>query len=159
VHHLGSATPRRSRNADQSADWRGALVLISCAKAKLSRSAPARELYCSPAFRLKREIAERQGTPWLILSAKHGIVRPDQIIEPYDETLTSAGVAVRREWARRVLPILLPLASTYERLVCLAGHRYMEFLVPPLTDKGITVSEPLNGLRQGEQLSWLTRHR
>jgi hypothetical protein len=58
-----------------------------------------------------------------------------------------------------VLPTLLPLAGGFGHVVCLAGQSYIEFLVQPIADAGIRVSLPLKGLRQGEQLAWLTQDR
>lgn len=143
---------------NDSVDLCGALVLISRTKAKLTTPAPARDLYSSPAFQMKRRMAERDAADWLVLSAKHGIVRPNDIVEPYDETLTGMGISGRRAWADRVLPALVPVAKGYSHVVCLAGQNYIEFLVQPLTEAGIRVSLPLKGLRQGEQLSWMTKH-
>lgn len=139
-------------------DWSGALVLISCTKAKLSKPATARDLYSSPAFQMKRQLAEGAGASWVVLSAKHGILQPEDAVEPYDETLTTMGVAARKAWARSVLPTLIPLAREAGHVVCLAGQRYIEFLVQPMTEAGMSVSQPLKGLRQGEQLAWLTQH-
>lgn len=139
-------------------DWSGALALISCTKAKLSKSAPARDLYSSPAFQMKRKLAERAGASWVVLSAKHGILQPDDVVEPYDETLTTMGVGARKAWARNVLPTLIPLARGAGHVVCLAGQRYIELLVQPMTEAGVSVSLPLKGLRQGEQLAWLTQN-
>jgi hypothetical protein len=145
-----------ARAAPASVDLHDALVLISCSKAKLPYPAPAKYLYCSPAFQMKRALAERAHAPWLILSAKYGIVVPNALIEPYDITLTGMGVAARREWAERVLTELAPISRKAGRVVFFAGQRYSEYLVPPLMSVGVAISEPLKGLRQGEQLAWLS---
>lgn len=138
-------------------NWSDALVLISCTKAKLPKAAPARELYSSPAFQMKRRLAEQAGASWVVLSAKHGILRPDDVVEPYDETLTTMGVAARKKWARNVVPTLIQLAHSSSHVVCLAGQHYIEFLVQPMADARVNMSQPLKGLRQGEQLAWLTQ--
>lgn len=136
----------------------GALVLVSCSKAKLDQPAPARELYCSPAFQMKRKIIERAGADWLILSAKHGLVEPDAVIAPYDLTLNTMGVSARQAWAREVIPSLLGRAKDIGRVVMLAGQSYSQYLTGSLAEHGIDVSEPMRGLRQGEQLAWLSKH-
>lgn len=53
----------------------------------------ARELYCSPLIRMERVYAERHRDRWFILSAKCGLVAPERVIEPYDETLKDKRVA------------------------------------------------------------------
>jgi hypothetical protein len=52
--------------------------LVACSRTKLSRAAPARELYCSPLFRAARAYAERRygRGRWLIVSARYGLVDP-----------------------------------------------------------------------------------
>src|SRR3546814_18783394 len=105
-----------------------------------------------------RKMVERAGGSWVILAAKHGTVEPKQIIAPYDSTLTAMGVALRRDWASRVLPKLVTIAKSFERVISLAGQRYGEHLLDPLAAEGIEVIEPLKGLRQGEQLAWLSAH-
>src|SRR5690606_20391996 len=53
------------------------VILIGCAKRKHPAAAPARDLYASPLFRKGRAYAEHAEVPWFILSAKHGLVAPD----------------------------------------------------------------------------------
>lgn len=135
----------------------GSLVLVSCSKAKLDQRAQARDLYCSPAFQMKRKIIERAGAGWLILSAKHGLVEPKAMISPYDLTLNTMGIAARKAWANEVIPPLLERAIEMAQVVMFAGQVYSNYLVGALADHGIAISEPLRGLRQGEQLAWLSR--
>ena len=40
-------------------------------------------------------------------------------------------------------------------VVFLAGQRYREYLEGPLRGRGLAVCVPMEGLRQGQQLSWL----
>jgi len=149
--------PDRQRPAEQlPEEFTDALILISCTKAKLERPNLARDLYCSPAFRMKKAIVQEQGARWLILSAKYGLVEPDEKVAPYDFTLAKAGIHYRREWAKNVLRDLIPIAKNHGCVISLAGSKYTELLVGPLSANGVTVREPLKGLRQGEQLAWLS---
>jgi len=118
--------------------------------------AAARDLYCSPAFRLKRSMIERDGAAWVILSALHGVVDPGSVVTPYNLTLVGMGIAARREWSGQVMRDLLPVARQHDRVVALAGKSYIEFLTAPLMAEGIETVLPLKGLSQGRQLSWLT---
>lgn len=65
----------------------GLVGLVGCASQKLQRRAPAREHYVSQLFKKASAYAELTCDRWYILSAKHGLVRPDEIIEPYDMRL------------------------------------------------------------------------
>lgn len=139
-------------------DLAGALVLVSCGKRKLPDAAPAKEIYVSPMFQMTRRLIENQRADWRILSAKHGLLEPGHVIEPYDRTLNRMSAVDRRKWAEDVWHSLRPLASRYERVVIFAGQRYREFLVPFLERCEITFEVPLARMRIGEQLSWLKEH-
>jgi hypothetical protein len=151
---LGSARsqPRRSLDLD------GAVVLVSCVKSKLSHPAPARELYTSVWFQKVRNIVEASGARWFVLSSRYGLVAPDVEIAPYDYTLYALGVSERKVWAANVLDKLLPEIASEKRVVMFAIHRYREFLIEPLRQRGIEVEVPMANLTRGEQLAWLSEH-
>ena len=135
------------------------ICLVSCVASKRSRPAPARELYVSDWFGKARDYAESLGCPWFILSARYGLVRPGDTIEPYEQTLNTMPVADRRGWAARADAQLREAAPAASHAVVLAGTRYREFLAGHLTARGIRVEVPMAGLRIGEQLSWLAAQR
>ncbi len=95
--------------------------------------------------------------PWFILSAEHGLVDPDAVIAPYEKTLNTMSSPARREWADRVFSQLCGAAPDARSVTFLAGARYRAFLAERLRATGITVEVPMEGLRIGEQLSWLAR--
>lgn len=63
------------------------MIVIACARRKLDHAAPARELYVGSTFRLASDAAIAQGEPWAILSARYGLLSPDDTIAPYEQTL------------------------------------------------------------------------
>ena len=77
------------------------LCFVSCAAKKLARPAAAKDLYMSPWFVKARRLVEAQGWPWFILSAKYGLVAPEEEVAHYEKTLNDMGVAERRDWARK----------------------------------------------------------
>lgn len=130
--------------------------LVSCVSQKLDAPAKAKDLYVSALFTKARAYVEKRGGAWFILSAKHGLVHPEATISPYDETLNSMGTAARRAWAKRVIEQMERELPGSEEIVVLAGQRYREHLMDYLA-KRAKVSLPLEGLRIGEQLGWLSR--
>lgn len=79
------------------------IALVACTKKKQDIACAAGELYMpSQRFRAARAYAERFADRYLILSAKHGLLGPATVIEPYEETLKGASVAVKRKWAAMV---------------------------------------------------------
>jgi hypothetical protein len=105
-----------------------------------------------------RRYAEATGYRWFILSAQYGLVAPDSVIAPYERTLNTMLSAERRAWAEGVARQLAEAVPDLARVVFLAGKRYREFLSRRLTERGVAVSIPTEGLRIGEQLSWLGQH-
>ena len=133
------------------------LYLISCVKMKLTRRAPAKKLYASPWFRKVRAVVEATGRPWYVLSAKHGLVDPHAVIEPYEKTLNDMSKNERTDWSRKVMHALDPNLAGVDSIAIFAGEKYREFLESELRGRGMTVHVPMKGLRSGEQLAWLNQ--
>jgi Family of unknown function (DUF6884) len=69
------------------------ICLVSCVGLKQVNPAAAKDLYRSAWFINARSYAEGIGPDWFILSAKHGLVCPDDLIAPYEQTLNTMGVS------------------------------------------------------------------
>jgi len=133
------------------------VALVACAAAKLPFAAAASDLYVSSLFRKARLYAEKHADSWYILSAKHGLVRPDKIIEPYDVTLNAMPIAERRRWSDQVNRQLEDVVARGDQLIMLAGSRYREGIENVQRTRGVEVEVPMQGMRIGEQLQWLSR--
>lgn len=131
------------------------VALVSCVKQKRGTAAPARDLYVSQLFRGLRRYAETHADSWYILSAEHGVLRPEQVIEPYERTLNKMRKRDRIAWAERVQQQLAELLPAEASVILLAGLRYREEIVPFLLKRGVPVSVPLEGLSFGQQLQRL----
>lgn len=133
------------------------IYLVSCVSQKRSIAVPARDLYTSPLFSKSRAYVERTGETWFILSAKHGLLHPDETVEPYDLTLKRMPKAERRLWADKVAQQFMPHLEGIKTVSFLAGKDYYEFLVPLLRRKDVAISIPMEGLGIGRRLDWLTK--
>lgn len=142
----------RGDHVGSSAD--GRLHLVSCVSTKVDHRARAKDLYVSPWFRKARAYVSSRGAPWKILSAKHGLLSPESLIEPYEAALNTLPVAKRRAWSDRVLEALDSTIADGDEVVMLAGLRYREFVVPALRERGVRVDVPMSGLGLGMQLRW-----
>lgn len=134
------------------------IALVSCVSSKLPKAAPAGELYTSALFTKASSYARQIADQWYILSAEHGLLDPETVIEPYDKTLNKMRAAERRAWARRVTGQLEDILVLGDRVVFLAGKRYRENLVGAIREMGCTVEIPMEGLGIGKQLRWLNQH-
>jgi hypothetical protein len=123
--------------------------LVGCGKGKLDHAAPAQSLYNGSLFRKASAYCTATYDQWFILSAKHGLLDPGDIIDPYDLSLRNLSADERRLWAERVLAQInqrgLGEASFYVH----AGDRYAEHLESYLNSQ-----RPLKGLGIGRQLAW-----
>lgn len=132
------------------------IALVACAAHKQTKPAPAAQLYTSTLFRLAATYAKHNADAWYVLSAKHGLVSPEQVIAPYDVVLTAFCRTQRMVWAKHIADALLPRINPAEdSLVMLAGRAYREPLIPLFTAQGIAVTIPMEGLGIGMQLAWL----
>ena len=129
------------------------LYLVACAKRKRGTRAAARELYLSASFKKARDCVERTGRPWAILSARHGLLWPDDIVAPYEKKLA---MGESRAWSEKALAALEPHLEGVSSVVFLAGAEYRHHLAAGLRERGIRVVVPMEGLRQGEQNAWLS---
>jgi len=133
------------------------ICLVSCVSAKMPDRAPARDLYLSPLFQKARAYATSRFDGWRILSAKYGLLLPDQIVDPYDQTLKRTPKEARLAWADHVFKSIYSSVPTDAILAFVAGEYYRETLLPKLNQQGYTTRVPLEGLSIGLQLSWLRK--
>jgi hypothetical protein len=100
--------------------------LISCCKEKLNHPAPARELYVSDYFKKCMTWISKPGRVdgWGILSAKHGLVMPDQVIEPYDLCLADLPKLKQQRWADWIHEQLTDQWGDSVIYTILAGYEY-----------------------------------
>jgi hypothetical protein len=132
------------------------LALVGCGAKKTTGPRPARELYTSPLFRMSLAYAERLTPNVWIVSALHGLLPLDQVIEPYNLKLSDLNGQTQREaWGWSVVDALAARAPRGSHAVLLCGKEYADVLWGPLKSHGISIEEPLAGKQIGERLSWL----
>lgn len=119
-------------------------TLIQCTNSKRDETTVARCLYDESDYFVKmRNWAEAKDEPWFILSAKHGLVEPDEHLEPYDEFGLSEGQAQRI--AKRLVDECVEVVD-----IC-AGKKYTQPLIPELERFGIDVVDNFSGMGIGER--------
>lgn len=135
--------------------------LVGCGKRKAPTACRARDLYCGPLFVKRVRYVDATCDRWYIVSALHGLLSPDTIVEPYDVTLIDADPDERRRWATRVVDQLATELGdlggySYE---IHAGVEYRDYgLADALLATGATVMVPTEGLRLGKQYAFYKGH-
>jgi len=106
------------------------LVITGCTKEKLgydaSIKAPAKKMYQGRLFKTVRKYCESLGFDYVIVSARYGLIHPDDVIEGYEKVLRT------KEDVKNIQPAvemkLRPLLKNYDRIVVIAGKQYREVL-------------------------------
>jgi len=131
------------------------IVLISCCKQKKSIPSPAKDIYISTLFKYSFRYANTlHPDKILILSAKHGLLELEEIIEPYNKTLNDFTLIERKKWSNSIIVDLKKIADLdFDHFTILAGNRYCQFILPHLNH----YSRPLEGLSIGKQLQFLKK--
>lgn len=149
------------------------ISLVSCTAKKVDSRSPAKDLYISPWFQKARKWAEGLSREWFILSARHYLVHPATILDPYEYSLDdylkdhpdlSAWVnmvvfGLLSElglWGTPSHPTEYPYDNKNTVLVLMAGDKYRRELVPRLNQLGFAVYHPTPGMGIGEQLSYFS---
>lgn len=120
------------------------VTLIQCTDTKRDEPAAAKDLYDeSRYFRKMRAWARAKRQPWLILSAKHGLVSPHQRLKPYNER------GLSDSQAETIADELTDMGV--ETVDVTAGRGYTNPLVPALESRGIDVVNHFAGEKIGKR--------
>lgn len=136
------------------------IYLISCSSKKNKTPQKASTLYASPLF--EKSVAYVRlidnNANWFVLSAKHHLIHPETIIEPYDESLSDKSASEKKRWGEIVYKQITDLGYQNSHFVFLTGNSYSMHLKEYIIKGGGTVEEPMAGLGIGQRLKWLNKN-
>jgi hypothetical protein len=152
LHRVGRGTYVRYREHSShrtSVAVAARVVLIGSSGETAADPVPVADLFRSPGFARAREHAVHSQLPWFVLSAKHGLLEPEDVVAPYDLELGDASTVYRSAWGEWV-------AAQLGERVQLAGatvevHGGVDFAQPlrqPLARRGAALELPLPGTWQ-----------
>src|SRR4051812_25061529 len=103
--------------------------LVSCTKLKADYPCNVRAMYQKSTLFKKAVnfIEQRDYDKWYVLSAKYGLLNPDDVIEPYDLTLNNMKVLERKKWSELVLKQIENLQLSITEIDFYAGVKYREY--------------------------------
>lgn len=128
---------------------------VACCKTKGDRPMPAAALYRSPLFRKSLLAALDTSDKVFILSAKHGVVSCNEVIEPYDVTLKTMRRSERENWGIAIQPRLESLLRPRDTAVMFCGEEYLGPLREHLEHLKVEIETPLDSLSLGTRLRHL----
>ena len=152
LHRVGRGTYVRYREQSHSRTpvaVAARVVLIGSSGATAAGPVRVADLFRSAGFVRAREHALHSQLPWFVLSAKHGLLEPDDVVAPYFLELGDSSTVYRSAWGEWV-------AAQLGERVQLAGatvevHGGVDFAQPlrqPLARRGAALELPLPGTWQ-----------
>jgi hypothetical protein len=129
------------------------IVIVGCTSKKKSYPCVASEMYSESVLFVKtiKYVESYYSEGYLILSAKYGILKPTDIIEPYNFSMKDA-TRCSREYANVIASIKSELAG-YDKIIALCGRDYIKMIRIALPETCIV--EPLKGMGIGTRLHFL----
>jgi hypothetical protein len=132
------------------------VALVSCSKKKKGYACKAKEIYSeSTLFNKTASYVARKYFSWFIISAKYGLLNPEEVIEPYDVTLYNMSKDEIIDWSKKVADSLVCLGI--DKVDIYAGSLYRKYLIRFLDENNIKYNVPMQGLGIGKQLQFLSR--
>ncbi|HHR5658199.1 TPA: DUF6884 domain-containing protein [Klebsiella pneumoniae] len=128
------------------------LIIMACSATKGRQAAPAMDLYQGVMYSTFRANAPAARPAVVILSAKHGFIEADRVIEPYEQRMTEARADEMiaelagfdsAEWPAGVHSILLAGGKTYRRVMRAAIKRRIDLC---LLDSNLIIEETSGGI-------------
>jgi hypothetical protein len=133
------------------------IVLLSCTKSKIDRTAPAQELYsASPMFQKTLEYGKKlKPDKMFILSAKHHLVPLTKELAPYDKTLKEMPKDEKEKWGEETVKQMKSAGINPEKdkFIFLTGSEYLKPLTKYIPEENMET--PMEGKRFGQRLKWL----
>jgi hypothetical protein len=135
------------------------LVVVPCGRAKVwdknpqAGSTAACDAYIGSPFKVNRQYAERFGDRWVILSAKHGFLRPhDRVPGPYDVTFKRRGSRPIDGTTLRQQARALGL-DRFVDVIGLGGKDYRRVLEEVFAGSGPRLHFPFAGMELGRSMA------
>lgn len=129
------------------------IAILSCTKSKNEGYMKAKDLYMkSNLFSLSYHYAKKNADKVYILSAKHGLLKEDDIIKEYDLTLKNQSELEKKKWSYKVYKEMIKEFDEKDELIFFTGEDYHKYLKRKLPFK---MTFPLDGLSLGNRMKWL----
>jgi hypothetical protein len=129
------------------------IVLIAGTGQQASEKAEAKDLYTNPLVNLSLQYAlSRRPDDIFILSGKHYLVKPDEVVEPYDAYLSTMKADELKSWSDEVLRRLSEVSDLQrDKFIILAAGKYRKHLLEEIANYEL----PTEGLSLTEQRDFL----
>lgn len=127
------------------------IIFVACSKSKLHYPCEARKIYtASTIFNKRMTYARKQTDKIYILSAKYGLLKLDDWVEPYECYLGSQGSAYKFDWTQKVLKQMKEAGIDFNEEVYFAtGAEYWNQLIKHFPNAKTEKDEVTKALGRG----------
>jgi hypothetical protein len=141
------------------------LGIVPCGKEKIWDRAPncgtvpARDAYTGTFHRLARAYTERFADQWMVLSAKHGFLAPDDLVPgPYDVTFNRPNDPRCITTERLREQVRQKRLDRFACVIVICGDKYVQRIREAFQGTGTKIITPLKGKGGiGPMMGWLKR--
>jgi hypothetical protein len=127
------------------------IAFVGCVKSKKDHPCKAEEMYTSDLFKKGLAYAKKNASKVYILSARYGLVKLDEVISPYQETLNTKTREQQKKWAYKVyLQLKQEHVDFNEAAIFLCGENYRRYLMQLFKNSFC----PIEGLSFGKILKF-----
>jgi queuine/archaeosine tRNA-ribosyltransferase len=113
------------------------LVIAACSQTKIGNTrevkTKAKDMYQGRLFKLTRKLSEKNKWDYVIISAKYGLIDPDEEINGYEKFLKTKKDII--EVKPKVIPKLRSLLLNYDNVLVIAGKNYREVIKELIDDR------------------------
>ncbi|MHA1671974.1 MAG: DUF6884 domain-containing protein [Promethearchaeota archaeon] len=104
------------------------VIITGCSVKKLTKKAPASELYQGVVFKKVKDLAKLLKLDFMTLSAKYGLLYGSEIIEPYDVVIKNKTDILKLQ--EIVIPQLVQIEKKYSLIILIMGKNYRAVIAP-----------------------------
>jgi len=117
------------------------LVITACSQTKIGNNAniqaKAKNMYQGRLFKISKKLSEKMNWDYVILSAKYGLLFPEDEIKGYEKFLKYKRDI--NEVKPKIIPKLKEIIIHYDYILVIAGKKYREILDEIIDDRFIYI--------------------
>ncbi len=104
------------------------------------------------------EICKLFSDKWFILSAKYGLIEPENKISPYDIKIDDLKDEAKNKWVKEVSKKLKLIIDKDQPIVFLGDSKYFEDISIILRKTNITTFIPFKHISHNHRVDWLSQN-
>lgn len=139
------------------------LLIVPCSKKKIwdrkpmVKGVPAKDAYVSSYFKLCRTLAEITSLPWVIFSAKYGLIRPDFVIPANYDVSFDKNSNKTVDLSLITQQMNLYQVHIFKKVYSFCGNNYNKILCDAFILFNISIENPIpeNMRSIGKRQKWI----